>query len=85
MYCKSCGLEIDSDSKFCKRCGSSISNSGFGEMRNRTNIPKNRMALIIAIISLLVLAAGIFLFVFSTVEESPNSKLMSDTFYSYLT
>lgn len=83
MYCKSCGLEIDSDSKFCKRCGSSISNSGFGEMRNRTNIPKNRMAIIIAIISLLVLAAGIFIF-YSSVKGSPDSKLIMDSVYKYI-
>ena len=39
MYCKNCGLELESDSNFCESCGMPVENSSGRSVRYKRNQP----------------------------------------------
>ena len=83
MYCKSCGVEIEDDSKFCRRCGSEISGDISQSRGYVSDQSKKKISLVIAIAVALVIAAVAFLLYF-TMDESPNSKVIFPSMYENL-
>lgn len=83
MYCKSCGVEIEDDSKFCRRCGSEISGNVTQSQEYVSDQSKKKISLVFAIAVALVIAAVAFL-LFVTMDESPNSKVNSLSIYENL-
>ena len=83
MYCKSCGVEIEDDSKFCRRCGNEISGGISQTPGYVSDQSKKKISLVIAIAVALVIAAVAFL-LFFTMDESPNSKVNNPSFYEEL-
>lgn len=79
MYCKRCGIEISSDTKFCPRCGMRLQEDTLSENQNgvqskTVNTVAFTIAIIAAIIYLiavLVLAPQVTHYAFSTPSNSP--------------
>ncbi len=84
MYCKSCGFEIENDSKYCRRCGSEVSGDISPSQGFVSDHSKKKISLIIAVAVALAIAAVSFI-LFFTMEDSPNSKGKSSTIYENLT
>ena len=83
MYCKSCEVEIEDDSKFCRRCGNEISGNVSQSTGYVSTQAKKKISLVIAIAVALVIAAVSFL-LFFTMDESPTSKVNNTSVYRNL-
>ena len=84
MYCKSCGVEIEDDSKFCRKCGIEITGGISQSQGFVSDQSKKKITLVLAIAVALVIAAVVFL-LFFTMDESPDSKVNSPSIYENLT
>ena len=73
MYCKSCGFEIENDSKYCRRCGYEVNGNSEERERNKSLKKKQSQFLLLAIALALIIAAVVF-FLFYSVEESPDAR-----------
>jgi len=80
MHCKSCGLEIENDSRYCRRCGNSVNGDSAAGVPGPPGAGlQKKITLVVGIAAALILAAVIFLLFFS-VSESPDAKsLVSET------
>ena len=83
MYCKSCGLQIENDSRFCRRCGNEI--TGDISIDHGTAPAVNQKKIILAAgIAILLLVVAVLLILFRTMEESPDSKVINPSTHKNL-
>lgn len=78
MFCKWCGKEVDSNSKFCPNCGKEILNSQSASSLNQevnSSDEKNKKANIwLAILSFFIPLAGLIIFIIKKDKEPKTAK-----------
>ncbi|MCK5004624.1 MAG: zinc-ribbon domain-containing protein [Candidatus Aminicenantes bacterium] len=80
MFCKSCGYEIEDDSKYCRKCGNKVNEDiSTGSSVVRSQVDK-KIIMVVAIAAALIIAAIAFYFL-TSIEESPDSKVNNSSFY----